>query len=348
MPPPDLPAAPARATVPERRETARVDSVLLDTLLNNAGEISIFQSRLSQQVNQIQFNLEELNQTVVRLRDQLRKLEIETEAQILHRHQDDPASRTEFDPLELDRYSTIQQLSRGLAETASDVSSIKDLLQNLSADTEALLVQQARTTTELQDQLMRTRMVPFDQHALAARAAGAPDGEGRQGKLAELSIVGSGDLDRQVLEKMLPPFEHMLRNAVIHGLESPAEREVMGKPRRRAASSSTSARRRRGRHRDRRRRPRPGRRGHPAQGGELGFVEPGTRRHRRGGDAVHPALRLQHGGPAHPGRRSRHRHGRGGQPGGQARRHAVHRLRAGAGAPPSRCGCRSRWRSPRR
>ena len=102
-------------------------------------------------------------------------------------------------------------------------------MQNLSADTEGLLVQQGRTTTELQDQLMRTRMVPFDQHgSRLARLVRQTAKD--QGKLAELSIVGSGDLDRQVLEKMLPPFEHMLRNAVIHGLESPAEREVLGKP----------------------------------------------------------------------------------------------------------------------
>ena len=91
----------------------------------------------------IQFNLDELGPTVVRLRDQLRKLEIETEAQILYRHQDGPEKVTDFDPLELDRYSSIQQLSRGLAETASDVSSLKDLLQNLSSDTEGLLVQQS-------------------------------------------------------------------------------------------------------------------------------------------------------------------------------------------------------------
>ncbi|MBL8199928.1 MAG: Hpt domain-containing protein [Chromatiales bacterium] len=232
LPPPDT--EPARPTAPreratEPRDVARVDAGLLEQMLNGAGEISIANSRLSQQLAQIQFNLDELNHTVVRLRDQLRKLEIETEAQILHRHQAEPRKETEFDPLELDRYSSIQQLSRGLAETASDVSSIKDLLHNLSADTEGLLVQQARTTTELQDQLMRTRMVPFDQHgSRLARLVRQTAKD--QGKLAELSIVGSGDLDRQVLEKMLPPFEHMLRNAVIHGLESPAEREVMGKP----------------------------------------------------------------------------------------------------------------------
>lgn len=213
----------------EQRDFARVDAGVLEQLLNGAGEISIANSRLTQQLSQIQFNLDELNQTVVRLRDQLRKLEIETEAQILYRHQDEPEKVTEFDPLELDRYSSIQQLSRGLAETASDVSSLKDLLQNLSSDTEGLLIQQARTTTELQDQLMRTRMVPFDQHgSRLARLVRQTAKD--QGKLAELSIVGSGDLDRQVLEKMLPPFEHMLRNAVIHGLESPAERDALGKP----------------------------------------------------------------------------------------------------------------------
>ena len=213
----------------EPRDFARVDSGLLEQLLNGAGEISIANARLTQQQAQLQFNLEELNQTVVRLRDQLRKLEIETEAQILYRHQAEAERETGFDPLELDRYSTIQQLSRALAETANDVSSLKDLLQNVSADAEGLLVQQARTTTELQDGLMRTRMVPFDQHgSRLARLVRQTAKE--HGKLAELSIAGSGDLDRQVLEKMLPPFEHMLRNAVIHGMESPAEREILGKP----------------------------------------------------------------------------------------------------------------------
>ncbi len=234
LPPSEPDAEPSRASVQrerpaEPRDFARVDASVLEQLLNGAGEISIANSRLTQQLSQIQFNLDELNQTVVRLRDQLRKLEIETEAQILYRHQDGPEKVTDFDPLELDRYSSIQQLSRGLAETASDVSSLKDLLQNLSSDTEGLLVQQSRTTTELQDQLMRTRMVPFDQHgSRLARLVRQTAKDQR--KQAELSIVGTGDLDRQVLEKMLPPFEHMLRNAVIHGLESPAERDALGKP----------------------------------------------------------------------------------------------------------------------
>ena len=70
----------------------------------------------------------------------------------------------DFDPLELDRYSNIQQLSRALAESANDLGSLKDLLQSVTTEAEGLLVQQSRVTAELQDGLMRTRMVPFERH----------------------------------------------------------------------------------------------------------------------------------------------------------------------------------------
>ena len=211
-----------------RQEFARIDAELLEDLLNAAGEISIYHSRLTQQVSSFEFHVEELEQTISRLRGQLRKLEIETEAQIMHGHQDTLVAR-DFDPLELDRYSNIQQLSRALAESASDLSSLKDLLQSLTTEAEGLLVQQSRVTAELQDGLMRTRMVPFERHVprltrLVRQIAKEAD------KRAELAVEGaSGELDRQVLEKMLPPFEHMLRNAVVHGIESSEERQKSDK-----------------------------------------------------------------------------------------------------------------------
>ena len=222
-------AAPAQQGTDQRQEFARIDAELLEDLLNAAGEISIYHSRLSQQINSIEFHVEEMEQTIARLREQLRKLEIETEAQIMHGHQDTLVAQ-DFDPLELDRYSNIQQLSRALAESASDMDSLKDLLQNLISEADTLLVQQSRVTAELQDGLMRTRMVPFQRHVprltrLVRQSAA------EVGKRAELAVEGaSGELDRQVLDKMLPPFEHMLRNAVVHGIEDPATRQAAGKP----------------------------------------------------------------------------------------------------------------------
>ena len=226
------PVPPGREPVSasDRPEMARVDADLLDQLLNIAGEVSISRSRLEQQLGSIEFNLGELSRTVTRLKEQLRKLEIETERQILHGHEEETGHRSEFDPLELDRYSTIQQFSRALAETASDVASIQQLLETMAQDTQNLLQQQARTVTELQNGLMRTRMVPFQRHvqrlARIVRQAAS-----ETGKSAELIVEGaSAELDRQVLEHMLPPFEHMLRNAVVHGIEASAERSARGKP----------------------------------------------------------------------------------------------------------------------
>jgi chemosensory pili system protein ChpA (sensor histidine kinase/response regulator) len=214
----------------ERQETARVDAELLDTLLNNAGEVSIFRSRLEQQVNSIEFNLAELSRTVTRLKDQLRKLELETEAQILHGHQDEKSGRADFDPLELDRYSSIQQLSRALAESVSDVASIEGLLEAMAREAQNLLLQQSRVVTEVQNGLMKTRMVPFQRHVQRlSRIVRQVASE--TGKRADLAVTGaSGELDRQVLERMLPPFEHMLRNSVVHGIETPEERRAAGKP----------------------------------------------------------------------------------------------------------------------
>ena len=220
---------PALRTPDARQEFARINAELLEDLLNAAGEISIYQSRLSQQIKSFEFHVDELEQTITRLRNQLRKLEIETEAQIMHGHQDTMVAR-DFDPLELDRYSNIQQLSRALAESASDLGSLKDLLQGVTTEAESLLVQQSRVTAELQDGLMRTRMVPFERHvARLTRLVRQVAQE--SGKRVELVVEGaSGELDRQVLDKMLPPFEHMLRNSVVHGIERAAVRQAAGKP----------------------------------------------------------------------------------------------------------------------
>ncbi len=230
--PAPLPVPPGREPAPasDRPEMARVDAELLDQLLNIAGEVSISRARLEQQLGSFEFNLGELSRTVTRLKEQLRKLEIETEAQMLHRHEAEAARHSDFDPLELDRYSSIQQFSRALAETASDVASIQQLLETMAQDTQNLLQQQARTVTELQNGLMRTRMVPFQRHvqrlARIVRQAAAD-----AGKRVELSVEGAaGELDRQVLERMMPPFEHMLRNAVVHGIEPAEERLARGKP----------------------------------------------------------------------------------------------------------------------
>jgi len=222
----------AEEEVRSSQEQIRVRADLLDSLVNHAGEVAIYRSRLEQQVAGYRFNLVELEQTVARLRSQLRMLEIETEAQIIARFQREhrEAGLTAFDPLELDRYSQLQQYSRALAESVSDLVSIQNMLDELTRQAETLLIQQSRVSTELQDGLLRTRMLPFDTMVPNLRRTLRQAAQ-EQGKQAQLHVDGAhGEMDRNLLDRIKAPFEHMLRNAIAHGIETPAERRKLGKP----------------------------------------------------------------------------------------------------------------------
>lgn len=211
-------------------EQVRVRSDLLNELVNHAGEVSVYHARMGQQISNFSFNLSEMAQTVVRLRDQLRQLSIETEAQILSRYEKETDQYDQhFDPLEMDRFSTMQQISRSLQETVGDIESIKDILGEEVRDAETLLLQESRVSTELQEGLMRTRMVHFG--GLASRLRRIVRQTARElGKEVELEITGeTAEVDRTVLDRIVAPLEHMLRNAVSHGIEQPAERSAAGK-----------------------------------------------------------------------------------------------------------------------
>ncbi len=217
---------PARA----RSEQVRVQSGLLDDMVNHAGEINIYRTRMEQQISDYRFNLAELDQTISRLREQLRQLEMETEIQILFRHgQEEGADRKDFDPLEMDRYSNLQQLSRSLMESISDLRSLQELMEVTTRESETLLLQQSRVSTDLQEGLMHTRMIPFA--GLASRLRRIVRQTARQlGKKAELVLQGGdGEIDRTVIDRIVAPLEHMLRNAVAHGIESPKARNKSGK-----------------------------------------------------------------------------------------------------------------------
>ncbi len=224
-------AAPAGESDSAVRETLRVNAQVIDHLTNVAGEVSIFRARLAQEISGMRGGVNEVEQTVSRLRDQLRKLELETEAQILSRHQYEAEQDAEFDPLELDRYSTIQQLSRALAESVNDLLNLQESLEHGTRQSEAILVQQSRVNTELQDGLLQTRMVSFGTLAPRLRQVvrRAAQESGKPANL-ELFIAEDGQLDRNMLEQINAPLEHMLRNAVAHGIEPAGQRRKAGKP----------------------------------------------------------------------------------------------------------------------
>ncbi len=205
----------------------RVRADILDRLVNQAGEVSISRSKLENEVDTLKASLSELTENVSRLRDQLREVEIQAETQITSRMAF--SGDREFDPLEFDRFTRLQELTRMMAESVSDVATVQTALNRTIEGATIDLNAQARLTRELQQDLMRVRMIPFSSvserlYRIARQTAKEMD------KRVNLDIRGTSvEIDRSVLEKMVAPFEHMLRNAIVHGIEARQDRIARGK-----------------------------------------------------------------------------------------------------------------------
>ncbi len=226
---PPVAADEAGATAQGATAAVRVRASLLDRLVNNAGEVSITRSRIDSTVAQLQGSLGELTESLERMRKQLRDIELQAETQIAARVEAAKSSSEGFDPLEMDRFTRFQELTRFMAESVNDVATLQRSLQRTLQSAEDELASQARLTRELQDDLLRTRMVEFESAAdrlyRCVRQAARDTG-----KQARLDIVGGGiEIDRGVLERMVGSFEHLLRNSVAHGIELPADRSASGK-----------------------------------------------------------------------------------------------------------------------
>ena len=225
----NLPDQPLAGADRSAQDVIKVRSDLLDNLVNSAGEVNIYRARMEQQVAGLGSHLSELGQTILRLKGQLRNLEAETDAQIHYSHRSEAKTPGEFDPLEMDRYTMIQELSRSLSESVNDLSSLQHMLGEQVKDSETLLLQQSRVSTDLQDGLIKSRMVRFS--GLLSRLRRLVRQSSQElGKKAELLITGEeNEVDNKVLDRMVAPLEHIIRNAVSHGIETPVERVKRGK-----------------------------------------------------------------------------------------------------------------------
>jgi chemosensory pili system protein ChpA (sensor histidine kinase/response regulator) len=221
--------APVAERVAPATAAVRVRAGLLDRLVNQAGEVSITRARIDADVKLLQGSLVDLTDSLDRMRKQLRDIELQAETQISTRMEAAKAAAQTFDPLEMDRFTRFQELTRFMAESVNDVATLQRSLQRTLQSTEDELAAQARLTRELQDDLLRTRMVEFD--SLADRLYRVVRQAAKEtGKTVRLDITGGAiEIDRGVLERMAGPFEHLLRNSVAHGVESPERGVAAGK-----------------------------------------------------------------------------------------------------------------------
>lgn len=215
---------------PLQKTMLRVDATLIDRLVSDSGESSIARSQVEAQLTEFKQYLLDLGESVDRMRGQLRELELLAETRISAGETPSAATSTDFDPLELDQFTRFQELPRLMAESMDDVVTIHKSLREIQRNAEAAANQQARLNRQLQQDLVHIRTVPFKYfaerlHHIARQVARDAH------KKTELTIIGTEiEIDRSIIDKIISPLEHLLRNAIVHGIESPAERLNAGKP----------------------------------------------------------------------------------------------------------------------
>ena len=235
-------AAPQQA-VPEPANTIRINQLQLDSLINLANELLVGVSGFDQNMGMFKTALEELELTTRRLKDIALELETKFEVKALDRlsqhftHLDKSITNikthqsfSEFDALELDRYTQLNLIIRSLNESTIDAGAIQTNLRGIYSGIGGDISRQYRVIRELQVQMMRTRMIPMS--TLTPRLSRIMrDVASRLGKRVRLAVEGDRiELDRVVWEKLADPFMHLVRNALHHGVESEEQRLARNKP----------------------------------------------------------------------------------------------------------------------
>jgi chemosensory pili system protein ChpA (sensor histidine kinase/response regulator) len=228
-----IPSDPLTPAQPATRDAAnaltlRVRADWVDRMVNQAGEVAIARSRIESEVFAFKRHVNELSEALVRLRGHIREVEIQAESQMQSTFLTQGGAE-EFDPLEFDRFTRFQEVTRFLAESVNDISTVQHILLARLGEADAALIQQTRLNRELQQDLLRVRMVPL--YSVAERLYRTVRQTARDvDKRAQLDIQGGElEIDRSVLEKVTAPLEHLLRNALAHGIESPEDRRAAGK-----------------------------------------------------------------------------------------------------------------------
>lgn len=223
-------ASEAPAAQPAVSKVIRISAESVDRLFTEINEARLAASTLSGGTLTMRKKLREMDDNIGRVSRMSRDLEIQAETQIQSRKAQLAETNEEFDPLEMDRFTLLQELSRLLTEAVSDVLDLQRDLTRMVSEQETNLAYQERSILEVHEGLHKVRLVSVDAtlndrlHKVTLSAAK------ELGKSVGFSLSGGRvALDRALLDKIVVPLEHLIRNSVAHGIELPDERREKGK-----------------------------------------------------------------------------------------------------------------------
>lgn len=231
-------AAPSLNAAVQHSRYVRVPLERLDEMVRLMSELVVSRSAFEQYLDAYRHDIEEMRLTLSRLQRLSHKFDTDIEVQAFMTSQlpgrpglvtpiDD--KRAEFDALEFDRYTGLHLAARDLGEITSDIGVGVNQLSNVAGDFDSYVNRMGRLTSDAQDRLMRMRMVPLVTLATRLHRTVRVTSD-RLGKQVELILEGEEiELDKTALEELAGPLEHLLRNAIGHGVETEGMRRAAGK-----------------------------------------------------------------------------------------------------------------------
>jgi chemosensory pili system protein ChpA (sensor histidine kinase/response regulator) len=231
-------------------QTMRVPIKQLDNLSNLIGELVVKRNRLEQDQDRLRLFLDNLLNQVQNLSDVGGRMQDLYERSLLEgallasrnaggaigyggvqgKNQGNSTMTGELDALEIDRFTDFHLLSQEMIELIVRVRESASDLQFVVDETDQVTRSLRQATTQLQEGMTKSRMVPFSQTADHLPRA-IHDISLKLHKQAKLKVEGGGVLiDQMILEHLNSPMIHLVNNAITHGIESPQERMAKGKP----------------------------------------------------------------------------------------------------------------------
>ena len=264
--PAKLPSPPVQAQVPKAKinpprqpeapkgktfdQTMRVSVKKLDNLNNMIGELVVKRNRLEEDQERLRRFLDNLLNHVQSLGEMGAKMHDLYERSLLEgaliasRQQNQVASRKvagfldssmqeeaddELNALELDRFTGFHLLSQDIIELIVRVREAASDIQFVVDETDKVAQSLRQVTSQLQDGMNSSRMVPFAQTTDRLPRA-IRDISHKLKKQVELKVEGKDVLiDKMIVENLYNPMTHLVNNAITHGIESPEERIQLGK-----------------------------------------------------------------------------------------------------------------------
>ena len=240
--------APARQTRRAANQTMKVAVKQLDNLSNLVGELVVNrnalednQERLRQFLGNLLYQVTQLNELGQKMQDLYERSLLESSlisspggnsANAAPAQTESPGHATgvQFDALEMDQFTGFHTLSQEMIERIVRVREASSDIEFVVDSNELVSRTFRQVTTQVQEGLTRSRMVPFAQSAERLPRA-VRDISIKCGKQTKLVVEGQDTLiDKGILERLYDPLTHLVNNAIYHGIESPETRESLGKP----------------------------------------------------------------------------------------------------------------------